>query len=83
MTERLHVSPNGRIVIPTKIRQKLGVQKGGTVVIDDSGDQIILTSGRQALDDLFAQAEKRNKENRPGRINTPFNRERDAYGIED
>jgi AbrB family looped-hinge helix DNA binding protein len=43
------VGPGGRIVIPANLREKLGVKPGDTVWLEEDGDQVRISSVRQAI----------------------------------
>jgi AbrB family looped-hinge helix DNA binding protein len=44
------VAHNGRLVLPKKVREALGMADGGTVVFSVEGDEIKLTSIRQSIE---------------------------------
>lgn len=43
------VSHNGRLVLPKRVREALGMPEGGTVVFSVEGDQVKLTSILQSI----------------------------------
>ena len=47
---RVNVLPNGRLVLPVALREKLGVQKGGHVMAELVGSEVHLTTPDAALD---------------------------------
>ncbi len=47
---RVNVLPNGRLVLPAALREKLGVQKGGHVMAELVGSEVHLTTPDAALD---------------------------------
>jgi AbrB family looped-hinge helix DNA binding protein len=56
--QAVKVGPGGRIVIPAKLREKLGVKPGDTVWLEEDGEQLRITTVRQAIrrmQDLVAQ----------------------------
>lgn len=44
------MSQGGRVVVPKKIRHKLGIKEGDEVIWKEEGGQIILTSRRQEME---------------------------------
>lgn len=56
--QAVKIGPGGRIVIPAKLREKLGVKPGDTVWLEEDNEQLRITSVRQAIrrmQDLVAQ----------------------------
>lgn len=56
--QAVKVGPGGRIVIPAKLREKLGVKPGDTVWLEEDNEQLRITTVRQAIrrmQDLVAQ----------------------------
>ncbi|MER0240054.1 hypothetical protein [Fulvimarina sp. MAC8] len=47
---RVNVLPNGRLVLPVALREKLGVQKGGHLMAELVGGEVHLTTPDAALD---------------------------------
>jgi AbrB family looped-hinge helix DNA binding protein len=43
------VGPGGRIVIPARLREKLGVKPGDTVWLEEDNEQVRISSVRQAI----------------------------------
>jgi AbrB family looped-hinge helix DNA binding protein len=52
--QRIRVGPQGRLVIPAKLRRALQVAPGDTLVAWAEGDQIILRSRRVMEEELWA-----------------------------
>ncbi|WP_244556902.1 MULTISPECIES: AbrB/MazE/SpoVT family DNA-binding domain-containing protein [Fulvimarina] len=50
MMIRVNVLPNGRLVLPVALREKLGVQKGGHVMAELVDGEVHLTTPDAALD---------------------------------
>lgn len=42
MKETLIVSSRGQITLPAAIRKKAGIMQGGTVIIEDRGNELVL-----------------------------------------
>lgn len=42
MKETLTVSRRGQITLPAAIRKRAGITEGGTVIIEDRGDELVL-----------------------------------------
>lgn len=56
--QAVKVGPGGRIVIPIKLREKLGVKPGDTVWLEEDNEHLRITTVRQAIrrmQDLVAQ----------------------------
>ncbi|GGE24318.1 hypothetical protein GCM10011390_49660 [Aureimonas endophytica] len=49
MLSRVKITPTGRLSLPAEIRKRLGLSKGGEVIIDDRGDEIVLRTVSQAI----------------------------------
>jgi len=37
-----HVTSKGQVVIPARIRRRLGIRKGTQLIIEDRGDEIVM-----------------------------------------
>ena len=46
------VGPGGRIVIPAKLREKLGVKPGDTVWLEEDGEQLRIATVRQTIREI-------------------------------
>ena len=57
MAARARVTPAGRLSLPAEMRKRYGLAKGGDVVIEDTGDAIVIRSVSQAV--ARAQAHSR------------------------
>ncbi len=44
------VLPKGQITLPKKIRQKLRIQEGDTLLLDTDGEQAIIKKGKTIFD---------------------------------
>jgi len=49
-SETANVSPNGRVVIPVAVRERLGLKSGGQVIFRTEGDQVQITTMKRNLD---------------------------------
>lgn len=49
MGVQLTVSPNGRIVIPADVRRQLGLEQGGTLMLDVDEFGLTLTTAKQRV----------------------------------
>ncbi|UVO54002.1 AbrB/MazE/SpoVT family DNA-binding domain-containing protein [Sphingomonas sp. SUN039] len=52
----LKIAANGRIVIPRDVRRALGVEKGGTLILDNDGSKFSLQSRTQRVTEARAIA---------------------------
>ena len=46
---KLQVDRQGRLVLPVRLRQELGLQQGGQVTIEVEGDEVRLSSSQLAV----------------------------------
>ena len=53
MSARARVTPAGRLSLPAEIRKRHGLARGGEVIIDDTGDAIVL----RTVDEVVAHAQ--------------------------
>lgn len=56
MTFHTKVSPSGRISLPASMRKRLGLGKGGNVVIEETENGILIRTTAQAVADVQAWA---------------------------
>jgi AbrB family looped-hinge helix DNA binding protein len=49
MAIRLRISPEGRISLPAAIRARLGVECGGTLIVEEVENGVLLRSVTQAI----------------------------------
>lgn len=49
MGVQITVSPNGRIVIPADVRRQLGLEQGGTLILDVDEFGLRLTTAKQRV----------------------------------
>ena len=50
---RARVMPDGRVSLPAELRRKHGLVRGGEVMVEDTGDAIVL----RTLDEVVARAQ--------------------------
>ena len=50
MPIQLRISPEGRISLPAAIRARLGVEGGGTLIVDEVENGVLLRSVAQAIE---------------------------------
>ncbi len=55
MLEIIKVSSRGQVVIPERIRKKLDIEEGATLVLIEAGNKIILEKEDDFLDRLSLQ----------------------------
>ena len=58
MGVEVRVMENGRIVLPAAIRKRLGLEKGGTVIVEVGEEKVTLRSVEQVLDKVKATFDK-------------------------
>ena len=49
MAYHLSVAPNGRLVLPAEIRKRLGLLKGGDLVVEETPDGLVLRTVAQSV----------------------------------
>ncbi len=49
MAYHLSVAPNGRLVLPAEIRKRLGLLKGGDLVMEETPDGLVLRTVAQSV----------------------------------
>jgi AbrB family looped-hinge helix DNA binding protein len=49
MTLQVNITPNGRMSLPIGIRRRLGLEAGGTVLIEETDDGVVLRTVGQAV----------------------------------
>jgi AbrB family looped-hinge helix DNA binding protein len=50
MAIRLRISPEGRISLPAAMRARLGIERGGTLIVDEVEYGVLLRSVAQAIE---------------------------------
>lgn len=46
---QVKVASNGRLVLPAAVRQRMGLEKGGEVVVEETEDGLMLTTPKQRV----------------------------------
>lgn len=64
MTVKVNITPNGRMSLPVGIRKRLGLEEGGSVLIEETADGVILRTVEQAV--AKAQAIAKRYARQPG-----------------
>ena len=54
MTFHVNMTPNGRLSLPAELRKRLGLADGGALLIEETGDGLILRTVAQSV--AYAQA---------------------------
>ena len=49
MTIQVKISPNGRMSLPADLRKRLGVAKGGSLLVQETPDGVVLRTVEQAI----------------------------------
>lgn len=49
MNVQVSITPNGRMSLPAEIRKRLGVAGGGTLVVEETADGVILRTVAQSI----------------------------------
>ena len=58
MTLQVNITPNGRMSLPADVRKRLGLAKGGTVLIEETSDGLVLRTAAQAVARAQAMARR-------------------------
>ena len=58
MTVQVRITPAGRMSLPASIRKRLGLSNGGSVLIEETDDGIIMRTASQAVSHAQALARK-------------------------
>ena len=58
MSSRARVTPAGRLNLPADVRKRHGLAAGGDVVIDDTGDSIVIRTVTQVVAKAQAMSRK-------------------------
>lgn len=56
MGDKVTVTENGRMVLPAAVCKQLGLEKGGTVILEVGDERVTLRSLEQVLRDKLIQA---------------------------
>lgn len=64
MTLQINITPNGRMSLPVGIRKRLGLEDGGSVLVEETPDGVILRTVEQAV--AKAQAIAKRYAQQPG-----------------
>ena len=49
MSIQISVTPNGRMTLPVELRDSLGLAEGGTILVEETPDGVILRSVGQSI----------------------------------
>lgn len=49
MTLQVNITPNGRMSLPASIRKRLGLERGGAVLVEETADGVVLRTVDQAV----------------------------------
>jgi AbrB family looped-hinge helix DNA binding protein len=49
MTIHVKISPNGRMSLPADLRKRLGIAKGGSLLVEERPDGVMLRTVEQAI----------------------------------
>jgi bifunctional DNA-binding transcriptional regulator/antitoxin component of YhaV-PrlF toxin-antitoxin module len=64
-TMKARVMPDGRVSLPADMRRRHGLDRGGEVIIEDTGDAIVL----RTLDQIVARAQALSRQLLAGKEN--------------
>lgn len=43
------VAPNGRLILPAHVRQRMGLEEGGDLILDETEEGVVLRTPEQAV----------------------------------
>jgi AbrB family looped-hinge helix DNA binding protein len=43
------VAPNGRLVLPAQVRQRMGIEEGGNLILDETEEGVVLRTLEQVV----------------------------------
>lgn len=49
MPLQVNITPNGRMSLPIEIRRRLGLEKGGAVLVEETSEGVVLRTVAQAV----------------------------------
>lgn len=49
MTVQVNITPNGRMSLPADLRKRLGLSRGGSLLVEETPDGIILRTVEQSI----------------------------------
>ena len=58
MTVQVTITPNGRMSLPANIRKRLGLAVGGTLLVEETEEGVILRTVAQAISHAQALAQQ-------------------------
>lgn len=58
MTVQVTITPNGRMSLPADIRRRLGLSKGGALLVEETADGVVLRTVGQSIAHAQALARK-------------------------
>lgn len=58
MTIQIAITPNGRLSLPAHIRKRLGLAGGGSLLVEETPDGVILRTVAQSVEHARALARK-------------------------
>jgi AbrB family looped-hinge helix DNA binding protein len=58
MTYHLNVASNGRLVLPAEVRKRLGLSEGGELLMEETGNGLVLRTVAQAVAEAQAIADR-------------------------
>jgi AbrB family looped-hinge helix DNA binding protein len=80
MTSKATVTASGRMSLPADIRKRYGLSKGGDVIVEDTGDAIIIRTLDQTVQRAQAMARRLIQESHASVDDFLADRRKDADG---
>jgi AbrB family looped-hinge helix DNA binding protein len=80
MTVQVTITPNGRMSLPADIRKRLGLAGGGSLVIEETPDGVILRTVAQSVAHAQALAKKYTGEKTDASVDAFLARRREDSG---
>lgn len=80
MAVQITITPNGRMSLPVDIRRRLGLTRGGALLVEETEDGVILRTVAQSIAHAQALAEQYTGHNREASVEGFLARRREESG---
>ena len=80
MTVQVTITPNGRMSLPAEIRRRLGLAGGGSLLVEETEDGVILRTVTQSIAHAQALAKKYTGDQAAASVDSFLARRREESG---
>ena len=80
MTVQVKITPNGRMSLPADIRKRLGLTRGGALLVEETEDGIILRTVAQSIAHAQTLAKQYTGDNPEASVDAFLGRRREESG---